>query len=164
MIPLWMGFHLREGAICCFRSPETGLNYKQGSETEGSEKAMRKTLLSLAVLTAITPVYGQTIVGDDTERLIVTANRFAQSEADVLASIDVIDREEIELLQPASVVDLLARTSGLTFTQQGGAAQATSVFVRGTNANHVLYFGRWAACWLSHFRGKSTRNHLALSN
>lgn len=96
---------------------------------------MKKSLITLAVISAFsTPTWAQ----QETERLVVTANRTAQEQMDVLGSIIVVDQDDIELLQPRSLVDLLDRTAGITFTHQGGPAQSTSVFIRGTNSNHIL--------------------------
>jgi len=76
---------------------------------------------------------------DDTPLTInITANRTAQSNVDSLASVTVIDRAEIERLQAQSVQDALRGVPGLGISNSGGLGKATSVFLRGTESDHVL--------------------------
>jgi vitamin B12 transporter len=70
--------------------------------------------------------------------VVVTATRTAQSADATLASVSVITRQEIEQLQAQSLPDVLRGMAGLTVSNNGGAGKATSVFLRGTNADHVL--------------------------
>jgi len=72
------------------------------------------------------------------ETIVITANRSEQNKFDVLAAIDVFDRDAIEELQPLSVADLLTRAAGVSIAQQGTAAHKTSAFIRGTNSDHIL--------------------------
>ena len=69
---------------------------------------------------------------------VVTATRTAQSADAALASVSVITRQDIERLQAQSLPDVLRGVAGLTISNNGGAGKATSVFLRGTNADHVL--------------------------
>jgi len=68
----------------------------------------------------------------------VTAARRAQTVDDTLAHATVIDRAEIEASQARDLLELLRRQAGIDLARNGGPGQATSVFVRGTNSNHVL--------------------------
>ena len=68
----------------------------------------------------------------------ITAARTPQSNVDTLASVTVIDRAEIERLQARSVPDALRGVPGLGFSNNGGLGKATSVFLRGTESDHVL--------------------------
>jgi vitamin B12 transporter len=70
------------------------------------------------------------------EPLVVTATRTPETET--LASVSVIDRAEIERRQFRSVPDALRGLPGVSLSNSGGAGQPTSVFLRGTNAGHVL--------------------------
>jgi vitamin B12 transporter len=72
------------------------------------------------------------------DQVVVTASRTAQTEAATLAPITVITRQAIEQLQPASLQDLLGDTPGMAIANSGGPGKATSMFLRGTNASHVL--------------------------
>ena len=71
-------------------------------------------------------------------QIIVTATRTAQTEDQTLAPVTVITREEIELLQPSSLQDLLNDTPGMSISNQGGPGKLSAMFLRGTNANQVL--------------------------
>lgn len=70
--------------------------------------------------------------------LQVTANRLPQSQADVLASTTVIDRDEIERLQADSIVKLLQGRAGIELARNGTRGNLTSLFMRGTNSDHTL--------------------------
>ncbi len=70
--------------------------------------------------------------------VVVTATRTPEPENRTLASVTVIDRAEIERSQARSVPDVLRGVPGVAIAQSGGAGQPASVFLRGTNADHVL--------------------------
>lgn len=72
------------------------------------------------------------------DQIVVTATRTAQTEDQTLAPVTVITRGEIELLQPSSLQDLLNDTPGMAISNQGGPGKQTSMFLRGTNSDHVL--------------------------
>jgi len=68
----------------------------------------------------------------------VTASRYEQDKDDVIPSLTVIDRTDILNLQANNILDLLSLQQGLDVARNGGPGSATSVFMRGTNSNHVL--------------------------
>lgn len=68
----------------------------------------------------------------------VTATRTPQSLASSLAAISVIDRARIEASQATSLPELLRGLPGLQWSQSGGRGQQTSLFLRGTESDHVL--------------------------
>jgi len=70
--------------------------------------------------------------------VIVTATRTAQTADETLASVTVITRKDIERQQAQSVQDLLRGVPGVSITNNGGPGKATSVFLRGTESDHVL--------------------------
>jgi len=70
--------------------------------------------------------------------VVVTATRTAQSADATLASVTVITRQDIDRLQAQSLPDVLRGAVGLTISNSGGAGKATAVYLRGTNADHVL--------------------------
>jgi len=94
-----------------------------------------KHKLSAALLSAAcTHAYANETLPD----IVVTATRTAQSADATLASVSIITRQDIERLQAQSLPDVLRGVAGLTLSNNGGAGKATSVFLRGTNADHVL--------------------------
>lgn len=70
--------------------------------------------------------------------LIVTASRQPERVSSVLADVTVILRDDIERSGATSLEDLLSRESGMAFASNGGAGALSSLFVRGSNSNHVL--------------------------
>lgn len=75
----------------------------------------------------------------DLDQIIVTASRTAQTQDQALAPVAVIDRAEIERRQPQSLPDLLRGEAGVSLVNNGGAGKASSLFLRGTESDHVLY-------------------------
>lgn len=96
----------------------------------------RKTLIAAAVLAANFNLQAQQ--ADELETITVTATRTEQGLNNTLASVVVIDRTDIESIQPASTLELLSNVAGVDISQQGGRGQSSSVFIRGTNSNHTL--------------------------
>jgi len=70
--------------------------------------------------------------------IVVTATRTAQIADETLAPVIVIDRAQIEQSQATDVVDLLRGHAGLDVGRNGGPGQPASLFMRGTDSNHVL--------------------------
>jgi len=72
------------------------------------------------------------------ETVTVTATRTERSVEESLASVTVIDRDEIERRQAQSVQEVLRGVPGLSIANNGGLGKSTSVFLRGTESGHVL--------------------------
>ena len=72
------------------------------------------------------------------ETVVVTATRTARTVADSLASVSVITREEIEAKQARSSIDLLRGMPGVSIGNNGGFGKNTSIFLRGTESDHLL--------------------------
>ena len=70
--------------------------------------------------------------------VVVTATRTPTPVQQVANSISVIDKKDIEQRQLDDLPDALATVPGLNLIETGGPGEQTSVFVRGTNSNHVL--------------------------
>ncbi|MAA74107.1 MAG: TonB-dependent vitamin B12 receptor [Salinisphaeraceae bacterium] len=69
---------------------------------------------------------------------VETPARSQQPEDAALAPTTVLRRDDIERLQARSVTELLERAPGVSIARSGGPANQTSVFLRGTDADHVL--------------------------
>ena len=74
----------------------------------------------------------------DDGKIVVTATRTSQTVDQSLAAITLISREDIERTQAADITELLRTQAGVDVARTGGPGQQTSVFLRGTNSNHVL--------------------------
>jgi vitamin B12 transporter len=105
---------------------------------------LKKTSLAVALLglgLAAQAGYAQNTAADQGSTLqtvVVTATRTAITENDALSSVTVITRDDIDRLQPNSVLDLLTGLPGVSIAQTGGIGSQSSIYVRGTNPTHVL--------------------------
>lgn len=72
------------------------------------------------------------------ETVVVTATRQQQRADEVLASVEVIDREQIERAGHSTLIDVLRTVPGLRVASNGGAGSNASLFIRGTESRHVL--------------------------
>ncbi|WP_019626777.1 TonB-dependent receptor domain-containing protein [Thioalkalivibrio sp. ALJT] len=102
---------------------------------------MKRTALSTAILLATSPALADTPDTNDAQALEtvqVTASRIAQTVDETLASVTIIDREEIERLQPQQFTDLLEGRAGIETAQNSAFGKTTSVFTRGTSSDHTL--------------------------
>jgi vitamin B12 transporter len=70
--------------------------------------------------------------------LNAVANLVEQKNADTLAAVTVIDREEIERKQFNSLQDLLRTIPSISYTSSGGMGQTAGISIRGTNSNALL--------------------------
>ena len=68
---------------------------------------------------------------------MVTATRVPTPDTDIPAGVTVIDRQTIETRGYNTLVDALQDVPGLRVSPSGGPGMA-SVFIRGTNSDHVL--------------------------
>ncbi len=72
------------------------------------------------------------------EILIVTGTRTEQPLKQELLHSTVITEQEIQDSQAPDVATLLRSLAGVEVTQNGGLGKLSSIFMRGTNSNHVL--------------------------
>ena len=94
-------------------------------------------ILSAAVLAALAmPALADAT--DPLDEVVVTANRTPIAVRDVLAAVEVIDREEIERSQARSLPDLLRGRAGVSIGNQGGLGKLSTLFLRGSESDHVL--------------------------
>ncbi|MBE2211109.1 MAG: TonB-dependent vitamin B12 receptor [Xanthomonadaceae bacterium] len=102
----------------------------------------RSILTHAALAVAISHVFApaalaQQASAQSLDRIVVTGTR-SERGPDTLAARTVIDRAEIERLQPASLPDLLRGQTGLAIYNQGGAGKVSGLFLRGTSPGQVL--------------------------
>ena len=100
---------------------------------------------SLFVIAACIPVLAGTAVAaagfeGDPDTIVVTATRIATPQLQVASSISVVTADDIAEKQFESLPDVLEQVPGLNVVQTGGVGGQTSVFMRGTNANHTKVF------------------------
>lgn len=100
---------------------------------------MNRSILAVAVASLLSYTslsYAQDVSVDET--MVVTANRFEQKQQSVLASSSVITREEIEVSQATTALDLLKTLPGVTINSQGTKGNVTGIYIRGTASKHAL--------------------------
>lgn len=69
---------------------------------------------------------------------VVTASRVEQPLAEVLPSVTLITRADIERSQAASLADLLQGEAGFEFGRNGGPGAVTSFFLRGAASTNLV--------------------------
>lgn len=72
------------------------------------------------------------------ETIVVTATRTSRTVNETVSSVKVITREDIVNSQAQSIPDLLRGMVGVHFAQNGGRGSNSSLFLRGTNSDHVI--------------------------
>lgn len=102
----------------------------------------KKSFLSLAIAGAMSTSFIASANAEksmeDIEVLTVTATRSSLNIDDALTSQVVITREDIELANPISVLDLLSSVPSIDVASNGGKGQTGSIFMRGTGSDHTL--------------------------
>jgi vitamin B12 transporter len=71
------------------------------------------------------------------DTVVVTANRLPTALVDVASSTTLVTAQDIARKQEQTLPDVLKDVPGLNVVQTGGPGGQTSVFMRGTNSNHV---------------------------
>jgi vitamin B12 transporter len=109
---------------------------------------MKKTLIALSISSLL---YSSLSIAEETstakinnaitadENMVITANPYKQSTDEVMSTVSIITRLDIDRIQPKSIAELLKSTAGIDIAANGGPGQNTSVFVRGTNSTHTLF-------------------------
>ena len=72
------------------------------------------------------------------EPVVVTATRTENPARETLASVELIGGDDLLMRPAADLGDALRFVPGVEVARLGGAGQQTSLFVRGTESNHVL--------------------------
>ncbi|NMP78378.1 TonB-dependent receptor [Pseudoalteromonas arctica] len=97
---------------------------------------LNKTTLGVAISAALS--FSVSGAEQSIEKITVTANKFEQSINDVLASVNVIERAEIEASNVRDLPTLLSTRVGFQVNPNGGFGQNTGVSLRGTGSGDTL--------------------------
>ena len=92
-------------------------------------------LLAVSVTLAISTASATELKDDP---VLVTAARSPRTVNATLADVTLIDRGELLAAQHLQLIDLLARQPGIEVLDSGGPGSVSSIFMRGTNSQHVL--------------------------
>lgn len=72
------------------------------------------------------------------ESVVVTATRQRQRAEDSLASVQVLEREDIQRAGHSSLIEVLRALPGVQVSANGGPGSNSNVFIRGAEARHTL--------------------------
>lgn len=97
---------------------------------------LNKTALGVAISAALSFSVSATV--QPIEKITVTANKFEQPISNVLASVSVIDRADIEKSNVRNLPSLLASQAGFQINSNGGFGQNSGVSLRGSSSRHTL--------------------------
>lgn len=89
------------------------------------------SVLSLAVAASVQAQ------GLEINPVVVSATRMEQPLSQVLSSVSVITRKDIDKAQATTLADLLQGEAGFEFGRNGGPGTVTSFFLRGQNSSNV---------------------------
>jgi vitamin B12 transporter len=109
-------------------------------QTTARHRALIAVVVSgvVACAAAVTRAQDTTAPADELAlRIIVSATRLPTPEDEVASSVTLITAADIEAQQARTLPDILQTVPGLNVVQTGGPGGATSIFMRGTNSNHV---------------------------
>lgn len=101
-------------------------------------------LKSLLVLVPVLAGISPSLEAEDREPyelkpdMVVTPSRATESLSETLASVSIITRDDIEISVAEDLFELLRLQPGVDIVRNGGPGAQTSVFLRGSNSNHVL--------------------------
>ena len=95
---------------------------------------------SLLVAGFSTPTFSQDTPSTSIELpdTLVTATRSETAKNQLATASTVYTRKDIDRLQVRTVPELLRGSAGIDITQTGGYGKNSSVFMRGTNSDHIL--------------------------
>ena len=89
----------------------------------------------IVLLFAISNLFSST---EDDYEIISVVSKIPQSANTVVSSVDKIDKIFFENSQSKDLTSLLRENLALDTSSNGGIGQLSSVFLRGTNSNHML--------------------------
>jgi vitamin B12 transporter len=84
-----------------------------------------------------TPAFSQQ-TSTDLPDMLVTATRSETAKNQLATAATIYTRKDINRLQVKTLPELLRGSAGIDVTQNGGYGKTTSIFMRGTNSDHVL--------------------------
>lgn len=102
---------------------------------------MQRNLLAAGLFSTLAGLFVAPVSAQDIPTLgeiVVTATRTALTADEALAAVTVISRRDIERSQANSLDEVLRAVPDLEISRNGGYGKSTSLFLRGTNADHVL--------------------------
>ena len=72
------------------------------------------------------------------DEIITVASKLPKEHYKIPSTVDSISKQEIEILQPSSVLSILSNNLAIDSSSNGGPGQLASFFLRGSNSNQSL--------------------------
>lgn len=117
------------------------MEHSTSTHRRGCRGALALLACSVSWLCSFHPARAQTTLSAgapaDLGTISVTATGVPTPTAELGNSVTVITSQELQDQQRRTVPDALSTVPGLNVVQTGGPGTLTSVFIRGTNSNHV---------------------------
>ena len=85
-------------------------------------------------------IFSSSLFAEDTNLnpVVVIGNRQEQRLSDVMTSVSVITREDIDRQKPQDLMDILQGEPGIETRRSGGIGLSSSIFMRGAESRQVL--------------------------
>ena len=102
------------------------------------------TILRILALAGLVGAAAAPLAAEDLEPLelepplVVTPSRMPETLDRALAPVSVITRQDIRLSAAQDLFELMRLQPGVDIVRTGGPGTQTSIFLRGSNSNHVL--------------------------
>ena len=92
-------------------------------------------VLAITTFLVLSSAHAQT---PQLEPVVVTATRVAQPVGSLVSDVRIIDRDVIAASGNQTLLEVLRANGGVEIAATGGPGQPGAVFIRGSNANHVI--------------------------
>jgi vitamin B12 transporter len=99
-------------------------------------KKSKVALACAGIFATISTAQAQT--DSELNPVVVSASRTEQSLSDVLPSVSVITRADLDRSQAKSLADALQGEPGFEFGRNGGPGGVTSIFLRGSDSKNIV--------------------------
>lgn len=99
---------------------------------------MNKTLWVAGLLPVAAIAAPQTDKLSTAQPMVVTATRFSQPEASILAPVNIVTRDEIDRMQAKTVTEVMRTLPGVETISYGGRGQNATISVRGGTSAQTL--------------------------
>ena len=122
---------------------------------------MNKIILASSISVVLSFTHIAAFAKDESS-MIVTATRTTQTADEILASVSVVTKADINRYQFKTVADAVSSLPGVAIGNSGGLGKQTSIFLRGTESNHTQILINGAKLATNSF-GAPQLEHIPLS-
>lgn len=98
----------------------------------------RRFVPALSVVSMVMMATQSDVLAAEFDPVIISASRVEQPLSQVLSSVSVLTREDIDRSQANTLADLLQGEAGFEFGRNGGPGTVTSFFLRGEDSKNMV--------------------------